>query len=218
MCRVVVWTQTDDAFLAEAADKGVYAGSTASTLLVRQCRKFGPITLMCGNVGDSRCVLSREGTAFDMSVDHKPGNSDESKRIEEAGGWVHNGRLHGVLAVSRAFGDIEHKKMNWAAASDAPALSTSEMLHGPKNNILVAEPEVVVETVLPHDEFLIIACDGLWDVMTSQQAVHFVRRFLGKTPDVRAAVKALVDCAVNDLESPDNVSAVIVVLNQSADA
>ena len=54
--------------------------------------------------------------------------------------------------------------------------------------------------------------------MTSQQAVHFVRRFLGKTPDVRAAVKALVDCAVNDLESPDNVSAVIVVLNQSADA
>ena len=79
MCRVVVWTQTDDAFLAEAADKGVYAGSTASTLLVLQCRKFGPITLMCGNVGDSRCVLSREGTAFDMSVDHKPGNSDESK-------------------------------------------------------------------------------------------------------------------------------------------
>lgn len=155
---------------------------------------------------------------MDMSVDHKPSNGDESRRIEAAGGWVHNGRLHGVLAVSRAFGDIEHKKMNWGAMAGSNAVSAEAMLKGPKNSILIAEPEVVVEDTLPGDEFLIIACDGLWDVMTSQQAVNFVRRTLAVDPDPTAAVQSLVSVAVNDLDSPDNVSAVLILLNQQPSA
>lgn len=70
-------------------------------------------------------------------------------RIEAAGGWVHNGRLHGVLAVSRAFGDAEHKSLKerfWETTFSSDPL--------------IAEPDVRVHTIRPRDEFLILACDG----------------------------------------------------------
>jgi len=152
---------------------------------------------------------------MDMSVDHKASSRSETDRIHAAGGWVHNGRLHGVLAVSRAFGDIEHKKMKWGATDDE-GWNAATALVGPSNNILLAEPEIVVETCLVDDEFVIIACDGLWDVMSSQQAVNFVRRVLATSGgDASRAVHELVSLAVHDLSSPDNVSAVLIMVNQS---
>ena len=89
-----------------------------------------------------------------MTRDHKPGvRPDEVARIQAAGGWVHNGRLHGVLAVSRAFGDAEHKSLKerfWECAFSADPL--------------IAEPDIRVHTVRPRDEFLVLACDGVYDV------------------------------------------------------
>ncbi len=115
---------------------------------------------------------------------------------QAAGGWVHNDRLHGVLAVSRAFGDVEHKVLKekcWDKAYSAdPLIAVPVRLPAlkPVNSwvlllscaavnggsvVLVwasrrARPqEISVETLTPRDEFLILACDGLWDVLTSQQ-------------------------------------------------
>lgn len=85
------------------------SGSTAIMLLMRAKEPGAPAMLYCANVGDSRCVLSRGGNALDLSVDHRSSRADEKERVEQAGGWIIKGRLHGVLAVTRSFGDLEHK-------------------------------------------------------------------------------------------------------------
>ena len=163
--------------------------------------------LYIAHAGDCRAVLSHAGRAVDLTVDHKPSTRpDEVARIAAAGGWVHNGRLHGVLAVSRAFGDAEHKVLKerfWETAF------TSDPL--------IVEPDVRVHTVCPRDEFLVLACDGLWDVMTSQMAVNFVRRKLREHGDVQRAAEQLVQKALA-LSSVDNVSAFVVALGHAGGA
>jgi len=65
--------------------------------------------IICANAGDSRTVMACRGTAKDLSVDHKPDNPEELKRIENSGNFVSEGRINGRLALSRAFGDFEYK-------------------------------------------------------------------------------------------------------------
>jgi len=105
------------------------------------------------NVGDARAVLCINDVAIRLSFDHKATEPSEVTRIKDAGSFVVHGRLGGSLAVSRALGDIEFKK--WG---------------------LSAEP-YVTETVLGTSEenpFLILACDGLWDVVSDQEAVDLI--------------------------------------------
>lgn len=65
--------------------------------------------VICANAGDSRTVLARAGRAKEMSEDHKPENPGELSRIQRAGGFVEDGRVNGMLALSRALGDFEYK-------------------------------------------------------------------------------------------------------------
>ena len=107
---------------------------------------------------------------------------------------VHH-RVNGQLAVSRSFGDVEHK------GSDGPTT-------------VVATPEVFVEPVSEADEFMVIATDGLWDVMASQEVVNFVRIRLSEHRDLARVAKELTQEALHNA-SVDNVSAVIVAFNQA---
>ena len=107
---------------------------------------------------------------------------------------VHH-RVNGQLAVSRSFGDVEHK------GSDGPTT-------------VVATPEVFVEPVSEADEFMVIATDGLWDVMASQEVVNFVRSRLSEHRDLARVAKELTQEALHNA-SVDNVSAVIVAFNQA---
>ena len=154
-----------------------------------------------GNVGDARAVLCRAGEVVALTVDHKPTHPAERERIERAGGWIHNRRLHGVLAVARAFGDVEYKSMKH--------LWGREFTCDP----LIAAPDVRFEPLRPEDEFLVLACDGVWDVMTNRDAVNFVRRRLVRHGDVQRAARELQDKA-GELHSNDNISVVVVCLNQ----
>lgn len=89
-----------------------------------------------------------------MSEDHKPNRVDERERIEAAGGvvvWAGTWRVGGVLAVSRAFGDRLLKQY------------------------VVAEPDLMEETLTPADQALIMASDGLWDVIQNQDAVALIK-------------------------------------------
>jgi serine/threonine protein phosphatase PrpC len=79
------------------------AGCTACVAL------FTKDSIICANSGDSRCVLARGTTAVEMSQDHKPDNTEELRRIEAAGGFVEEGRVRGILSLSRALGDLEYK-------------------------------------------------------------------------------------------------------------
>jgi len=80
-----------------------YAGCTATVLLISRTE------MICANAGDSRTVLSKGGRAIDMSEDHKPELATELSRIQRSGGFVEDGRVNGMLALSRALGDFEYK-------------------------------------------------------------------------------------------------------------
>ncbi|CAD5186689.1 unnamed protein product [Musa acuminata subsp. malaccensis] len=180
--------QTDTAF-AEACsvNSSLASGTTALAALV-----VGR-SLVVANAGDCRAVLCRRGKAIDMSHDHKPDRSEERKRIEALGGFVCDDYLNGLLNVARAIGDWHVDGMK-----DRDGL-------GP----LSAEPEVMTRRLTEEDEFLILGCDGFWDVFRSQNAVDLARRKLQEHNDPTTCCKELVDEALKR-ESSDNLAVVLV--------
>ncbi len=183
-----------------ASQHGPSAGCTSVVAVV----KAG--TLFVANAGDSRAVLCRGGVARDMSIDHKPTLDGEKARILAAGGFVADGRVKGSLALSRAIGDMEFKQSH-----ELP----------PEAQMVTALPDVQTERLAPGDEFLIIACDGIWDVMTSQQAVDFVRSRLQAGAAPAAVCEALCDaCCARDTRGSglgcDNMSVVLVEFKPAA--
>lgn len=169
---------TDNAYLADEANSNKDDGCTAvaAVLLGDQ--------LIVANVGDSRAVLARDGKAYPMSEDHKPNRADERQRIEQAGGvvvWAGTWRVGGVLAVSRAFGDRLLKKY------------------------VVAEPDILDTALTGSDTLLIMATDGLWDVVSNQEAISMVRN----TRNAEAAAVRLTTEAFQR-GSSDNISCIVV--------
>eukprot|EP00887_Chlorella_sp_A99_P005127 scaffold25.g5127.t1 len=188
---------------------GPCAGCTAVCAVVRGNE------LYVANAGDSRCVLCRNGTALAMSTDHKPTDAEEYDRIIKAGGFVADGRVNGSLNLSRAIGDLEYKQTK---ASHACVLG-SEV--GPGEQMVTAMPEVRKEALQPGDAFLILACDGIWDVLTNQEAVDFVveRLAAGKSP--KAICEEICDhCLAPDTggcgKGCDNMSVQVVLLKPFA--
>ena len=190
-----------------------------------------------------RCVLSRNGKAIAMSRDHKPNDEDErvaesepllqlilpQKRIYDAGGMVANGRVCGNLNLSRALGSV-------SSINDLILLGDLEYKNPklqPDKQIISPFPEVSVQctglcspaqifsiALTKDDEFIILACDGIWDVMSNQQAVDFVRERLEdptKRENLQLICEEMFDfCLAKDTNPPalgtDNMTAVIVLL------
>ena len=166
-------------------------------------------TIYIANAGDSRCVLcTQNGTARALSRDHKAIEPTERKRIEDAGGKIRSGRVMGVLGVARSFGDIEFKR-----TADTKKMYWEQDF---KSDLISAMPEIRKHKIDPRDEFLIIASDGVWDVMKSNKwATNFIRRQLEKCPDVDQAARNLVEFAERRSgKKCDNCTAVVIVLNQ----
>ena len=120
--------------------------------------------IICANCGDSRAIVSSGGELKLVTRDHKPYNDDEKRRIEKAGGSVMMQRVNGNLAVSRALGDYEYK-----TADNMPSI---EQQVSPLPEIFVLERDC------DQDEFLVLACDGIWDVMSNQEVLDFVHKEL----------------------------------------
>ncbi|XP_010546591.1 PREDICTED: probable protein phosphatase 2C 22 [Tarenaya hassleriana] len=189
--------RTDTAFAeACALDAGLASGTTALATLI-----FGRL-LVVANAGDCRAVLCRRGKAIEMSRDHKPGCNKERERIEESGGYVYDGYLNGQLSVARAIGDFHMEGMKNKKKKDGPNCGG-----GP----LIAEPEVMKTKLTEEDEFLIIGCDGIWDVFTSQNAVDFARRRLQEHNDPGICSKEVIEEALKR-KSRDNMTVVVVCL------
>ncbi|KAE9601528.1 putative protein-serine/threonine phosphatase [Lupinus albus] len=176
--------------LALADEKSINSscGTTALTALLLGRH------LLVANAGDCRAVLCRRGTAVDMSQDHRPSYLPERKRVEELGGFVDDGYLNGYLSVTRALGDWDLKH---------PLGATSP---------LIADPDVQMVTLTEEDEFLIIGCDGIWDVMSSQVAVSLVRRGLRRHDDPEQCARELVKEALR-LNTADNLTVIVICLS-----
>ncbi|XP_057959829.1 probable protein phosphatase 2C 39 isoform X2 [Malania oleifera] len=169
---------TDTKILEKRADLGK-GGSTAVTAILINCQK-----LVVANVGDSRAVICKNGVAKQLSIDHEP--SKERKNIEDRGGFVSNfpgdvPRVDGQLAVARAFGDKSLK------------------------DHLSSEPDVAVEMIDDDTEFVILASDGLWKVMSNQDAADSIREI----KDAQCAAKHLTEAALSR-KSSDDISCIVV--------
>ncbi|KAL5787706.1 hypothetical protein ACOSP7_004655 [Xanthoceras sorbifolium] len=172
------YEKTDQAILSHSPDLG-RGGSTAVTAILINGQK-----LWIANVGDSRAVISKKGQAIQMSIDHEPNTERDS--IEDRGGFVSNmpgdvARVNGQLAVSRAFGDKNLKSH------------------------LRSDPDVQSADIDADTDFLILASDGLWKVMSNEEAVDIAR----KIKEPQRAAKQLVAEALNK-DSKDDISCIVV--------
>lgn len=156
-----------DEDLRREGRKSWSCGTTAVALLVT------PRCLTVANLGDSRAVLCRNGDPLPMSKDHKPRSPAERFRILQAGGCIIDGRVNGDLALSRALGDFRHKSV--------PGLP-------PAKQPVSADPEMRCVMRLRDDHFLLLACDGVWDVMSSTDAIDFVASFFVRASSPRPSV------------------------------
>lgn len=132
--------------------------------------------LICANVGDSRAVCYDAGEIKELSQDHKPSQKVETKRIQEAGHYVVQDRVDGQLALSRSFGDKKYKTLVFS-----PEKSVL------RSSAVIAEPEIrkanvnldksVKDAKSPY-KFVILCCDGVWDVFKNQEACEYVARLM----------------------------------------
>eukprot|EP00906_Rhabdomonas_costata_P021573 RCo031304 len=173
------------------------SGCTAVVVLVTDTEIY------CGNAGDSRCVLCRDGKPVPLSQDHKPNNETELKRIQQAGSFVSSGRVNGNLALSRAIGDFDFKQNKSIPAAD---------------QAISAKPDVIVHKLTPEDEFLVLACDGVWDVMSNEDVMAFVRHQLTETDDVALICENVFDKCLAP-QAPgvgcDNMTMILVVFREN---
>lgn len=166
----------------QSAPPAAPSTAPASVLPKLQEKAVRQRVLYTANVGDARIVLCRNGKALRLSYDHKGSDENEGKRIANAGGLILNNRVNGVLAVTRALGDAYLK------------------------DLVTGHPYTTETVIQPDsDEFIILACDGLWDVCSDQEAIELVRNI----PDAQEASKVLVDHALSRF-STDNLSCMVI--------
>jgi protein phosphatase 1B len=155
-----------------------------------------PTHIIIANCGDSRAVLARGGAVFFGSEDHKPTDPGETARVQNAGGFIEMGRVCGNLAVSRSLGDFQYK--------DQPQLP-------PEQQKISAASDMTVIPRAANDNFLLLCCDGIWDVMSNEQAVHFVTDHLkAGIPPPDICERLLDHCLMKN--SKDNMSAAVILL------
>uniref|UniRef100_A0A7R9TCJ4 protein-serine/threonine phosphatase n=1 Tax=Prasinoderma coloniale TaxID=156133 RepID=A0A7R9TCJ4_9VIRI len=193
---------------------GPAAGCTAVVAVVRGN------SLVVANCGDSRCVLSRGGAAVALSRDHKPEDPEELKRIEKAKCFVADGRVNGVLNLSRAIGDSEFKQSKEVPAAEQAVTAMPEIM---TQTLRLSADASEGEDADALDEFLVLGCDGIFDVKTNQEVVDFVREQLAQGTGLREAAEALLDdCLAPDCGGSgvgcDNMSAVVVTFGTQAQA
>ncbi|XP_076288974.1 protein phosphatase 1B isoform X2 [Lasioglossum baleicum] len=202
--------QTEE-FKAEDVIKGIYSGflrfdnemrdlpemssGTDKSGSTAVCAFISPKNIYIANCGDSRAVLCQAGCPVFSTRDHKPVLPAEKERIQNAGGSVMIQRVNGALAVSRALGDYEYKNLKD---------------RGPCEQLVSPEPEIsVLDRDYEHDEFLVLACDGIWDVMHNEDLCNFIHSRLLLTDDLEAITNQVIDTCLYK-GSRDNMSIVLV--------
>ncbi|KAG1327542.1 putative protein phosphatase 2C 11 [Cocos nucifera] len=172
---------------------GPTSGSTACVAIIRNNQ------LVVANAGDSRCVISRKGQAYNLSRDHKPELEAERERIIKAGGFIHVGRVNGSLNLARAIGDMEFKQNKFLPA---------------EKQIVTANPDINIVELCDDDDFIVLACDGIWDCMSSQQLVDFIHEHINTESCLSAVCEKVLDrCLAPSTaggEGCDNMTMILV--------
>lgn len=158
-----------------------FAGCTANVALIYKNE------LYVANAGDSRCLISCKGQVVEMSTDHKPDLEKEKDRIIKAGGFVSEGRVNANLNLSRALGDLEYKK---------------NANKGPEEQLIIAAPDIKRRTLTKDDEFLLMGCDGIWELLPTNEIVDFINSKMKEQAPLKAIVEQLLEKTI----APDTLS------------
>jgi len=153
--------------------------------------------IIVGNIGDSRCVLIRNGNEekdlVHLTVDHKPNNDKELHRINNAGGFVSMGRVEG-LAISRAFGDFNLKRNE---------------NFSPDQQKVICVPDIVEIDGIGENDTLLLMCDGVYERSDTENVVQIIKNFMKHAPeDPGKVLQHLFDDRVTTSE--DNMSAILI--------
>lgn len=167
----------------DISEKRIQAGTTAVSALIQRSKDGSKRWLYVANAGDARAVIGRKGKAVRLSYDHKGSDESETKRITDLGGFMLLNRVNGILAVTRSLGDSSMKEY------------------------VIGEPFMTATELNEDDTHLILACDGLWDVASDQEALDLI---LNDT-DATLMSQKLLQYALKK-GSTDNVSIMVILL------
>ncbi len=134
------------------------------------------------NIGDSRFIMSYNGEAHAVTEDHKPYSQAERMRIYKAGGHVSDLRVNGILAVSRTFGDFQFKTNATLEAHE---------------QLVTSLPDIRTVEIDDNIDFMVVASDGLWDMMTNEETVTFiVESMKNDTPLPKICEELIENCRI----------------------
>jgi len=191
--------ETERLFLEQAVEEDMMDGTTAAVAVLSQGQ------LVVGNVGDSELVLCRVDQAVPLCQVHNMNkNTLEIERVKAEGGVVYKNRIGHPkfnpqvisLGVSRAIGDLPFKH---------------EKFTDGKPSGLSAVPDIAVVPLTEEHRFLIIGCDGLWDVVEHQAAVDAVLAAFAEGHTPGQSSQLLVKMA-SDAGSTDNITVMVIRL------
>ncbi|GMR36475.1 hypothetical protein PMAYCL1PPCAC_06670, partial [Pristionchus mayeri] len=196
-----MYKSADNAFLKEArSHKPAWKDGTTATMMYLLNDVF-----YVANIGDSKAIVCRQkpdkNVIIELTEDHNPQKYEERERIEKAGGVVKNGRIDGVIEVSRSIGDGQFKTRG-----------------------VTCVPSMRRFTLTEEDKFIIVACDGLWKSFTNEDAVQFVLNSLKKSEEKEEVMergkRAQWELVADEIAAEsvrrrcgDNVSVLIIVLD-----
>lgn len=195
--------QAEPASFENYEEEGVdMKGCTANVVFI----KDGKIYI--ANAGDSRAIaIMSNGVVEELSVDHKPENTTESDRIAKAGGTIFNGRVEGNLNLSRGLGDL-HYKANKSLK--------------PEEQMICAYPDVKIKEIDKHILYLLMGCDGVYEIWNSQEIGAFI---LKETADPKLKLTDVVEKLLDSIISPDymktagagcdNMTCILIKFNHS---
>lgn len=178
-----------------------HCGSTCLVVLHQKNNNGNNLIIM--NTGDSRAILCKDIFGIPLTIDHKPNYPKEKRRIEKLGGRIYkDGMDYRIkdLSVSRAFGDLDAQPF------------------------ICSTPDIFRYKIEKNDKFIILGCDGLWDVMSNQDVVNFVlnetydekleNRIINKNNNGKTLniARKLAERAL-ELGSQDNLTIIIVFLD-----
>lgn len=170
------------------------SGSTSVIVLMT------PTHIICSNAGDSRAILRKHEQAYPLSFDHKPSNSEELARINAAGGFVKMKRIDGDLAVSRGIGDFRYK--------------INGHLPIEKQKVIPIPDIIVCPRQIEQDEYIILGCDGIWDVVDNASCSEIVQEIINNgESDIGNVCEKVLDICL-EKESKDNMTICIVAFPQ----
>ncbi|XP_023932955.1 protein phosphatase 1F isoform X1 [Lingula anatina] len=179
---------TDEGFVARSNREKLNSGSTGVSVLMRGNK------LHTAWLGDSQALLVRDGTPIQLMKPHKPEREDERKRIEGLGGcviWFGAWRVNGALSVSRAIGDADHK----------PYVS--------------GEPDVSTVQLDGTEDYIILACDGMWDTIPYNDLVNLIYEHFDTNKGTRDNIAEALVKEAKTRGSSDNISVIVVFLRDT---